>query len=455
MAEEKKLTQVKIRNGNGNVTETIPVSVSVNNIKYDDNTSLKNKIDSLQLDTKLDKNLGAGKEGYFLALDEAGNIIPENLNTDKIKQSLHIPTDLSQFNNATKFVTEEDLKNNYSLEYSSSEDNTITALNENIEEMKKKIKNNTSTLNNIKNDISDKDLIYNKEINHFESFMQDVNGFYNLRVDKNADGHNLIPTALQIIENTDKISKLESKLATETKLRSQLESSFDSFTKLYQFKDIENKVDKIHYSPNISYVHFGDGNSSSKTDHMNFWGNTINRVAISATSTEDNRKIAILARLDGWKGLNLAEYVTKNGEETGTLIYNTQKYLFNETVTINAGILGTGYISNGGKAVYFFIPLPKSCPISTTQGYKASIVPAWTTNSDHAQFSIRTTSGYLNSTQYLDITKFTVTLTPHFNGVHVSLKYPNDKAFTNATNNTPISVQVTRQFSLTFKEVKA
>lgn len=455
MAEEKKLTQVKIRNGNGDVTETIPVAVSVNNIKYDGNTSLKTKIDSLQLDTKLDKNLGAGKEGYFLALDAAGNIVPENLNTDKIKQSLHIPTDLSQFNNTTNFVTEEDLKNKYSLEYSSSEDNTITALNENIEEMKKKIKNNTSTLNTIKNDISDKDLAYNKEINHFKSFMQDINGFYNLRIDENTDGHNLIPTALQIIENTNKISDLEDKLDTEANLISDIGSSFSIFEQLYQFKDIENKVDKISYSPNVEYIHFGDSAGDSKTHHMNLWGNTINRVGISATSAEDNRTIAIWARLDGWKGLNLGEYITKDGVETNTLIYNTQKYLFNETVTIEQGILGTGHISNGGKTVYFFIPLPKGCPVSTTPGYKTSIIPAWTTNSDGVQFSIRTTSGYLNNTQYLNTKNFTAILTPHFNGIHISLKNSSNKAFTNATNNTPVTVEIARQFSLTFKEVKA
>ena len=96
-----------------------------------------------------------------------------------------------------------------------------------------------------------------------------------------------------------------------------------------------------------------------------------------------------------------------------------------------------GYVTNSTKRIVFFIPLPFACNQS-----------GLTTNVDYGStgLTIRTPSGYINSSQYFTAT-VTKTVMGRINGVTVQLD--SDTAFTNVSNNQPITAYFAGTVSFT------
>lgn len=113
-------------------------------------------------------------------------------------------------------------------------------------------------------------------------------------------------------------------------------------------------------------------------------------------------------------------------------IYDGSKYVWQSdystlgTVSYGYGIFA-GHVTNSTKSLDFFVPLNISA-----EGRTASVT--WSNNS----LSARTISGYINNTQYLNTSAGTITTTCVRNGIWVRLTQ--SSAFTNVTNNTPVSV---------------
>lgn len=116
----------------------------------------------------------------------------------------------------------------------------------------------------------------------------------------------------------------------------------------------------------------------------------------------------------------------------------TPTYKAGDSVSVN-GIKVIGDVTNSKRALDFFIPLPKSA-IGRTVTLN---LPASNGLSVRLGYS-----GYLNGSQYLDVTgsNFTITCTPRFNGVSVRIANTNEYNITN--NNTAVSV--TLNGTLTF-----
>lgn len=466
MAEEKKLTQVKIRNGNGDVTETIPVAVSVNNIKYDGNTSLKTKIDSLQLDTKLDKNLGSDKEGQFLMVSSSGDVVSENLNTTVIKQALQIPTDLAQFENETKFVREEDLKNKYSLEYTQQASsgtitgNTINNLSNSLENLQQTFSTYIDTAASTQSENKQQIDALDRKMNDIYSFMQGAQAYYNTRKDLEDEAINT-NTAKQIIDNTNDIIQIKqdiNKILGDSAAADQqsqatsgrigvLESNFETFKKSLEDVNAVDKLKQIYFSTSNPTVLFGDRENTSA---IQIWGNADNHVAISATNLANNKRYAILARTGtsvgtgnaiSNRGIAIYNYTDEIWE------YNTDRYEPGETVTLTNGQIYAGYVTTGGKDLKFFIPLRKSCRWCPSADFKIN----WNRATDDVLI-IRGIKGlisnqtgtyqyYFNPKNTKSVNnKVTTTCYPKENGIEI--RFTGVNAFTNAVTNTPITMHL-------------
>lgn len=128
-----------------------------------------------------------------------------------------------------------------------------------------------------------------------------------------------------------------------------------------------------------------------------------------------------------------------DGDLTVTINGNTYKVYtedyrdrFRAGDTFSTGhIWCTGGISDGGKSLFFTIPLPK-----IVSGLTANIVMSVGGNAN--SITVRGNNGYVNNTQFLNLDNFIVTVDVKTGGVIVRIISTN--AFTNITNNTPISV---------------
>ena len=110
----------------------------------------------------------------------------------------------------------------------------------------------------------------------------------------------------------------------------------------------------------------------------------------------------------------------------------TPEYKAGESVDIHGNY--AGHVTNSSKRLDFFIPLPKSAANS-------QLTITLSLNSSNG-LSVRTISGYLNNTQYIDTstTDYSISLVGQENGVSVRLS--KSTAFTNITNNTVVSVTI-------------
>lgn len=92
-----------------------------------------------------------------------------------------------------------------------------------------------------------------------------------------------------------------------------------------------------------------------------------------------------------------------------------------------------GYITNASKSLEFFVPLPKSLTSSLSP-------PIKTVTISNDRITARGVNGYVGGSQYLSISELELVTTPRNTGV--TLRFNNTSAFTNVTNNTPVTVLI-------------
>ena len=458
----EKLTQIKVRNGTGTVTETIPISVSVNNIKYDDNVSLKEKIDSLKLDTKLNKNLGASKAGQFLIVGTNGNIQSTELNTAAIKQSLNIPTKLSKFENDVPYITAKVLKDDYSLETASQQaNNTIDTMNNKIETLREDLANCRNSVNTNQTSNTNSFITLNQQINDIYSFMQNPQAYYNTRKNNQNMAVNTV-AAKQIIDNTKDITSIKEnikKILGDNQASDQasqatsgriglLESNFAAFKKSIEDVNGVNKLGHMDFQ-NMPQIRFGD--DAGVTSDIRIWGNADNLVGVSATNTINNKRYGVLARLEtnasgqarSYKGLSIWNYNDNLWE------YSTERFVPGETITLTNGSIFAGYVTTGGRDLKFFIPLNKSCRWCPMESFYVN----WNRTTDDVLYirgikglignQTGTYANYFNPKNTKNVNKkVNVLWYPKETGIELRFQSKDGTAFANATNETPITLHL-------------
>lgn len=128
-------------------------------------------------------------------------------------------------------------------------------------------------------------------------------------------------------------------------------------------------------------------------------------------------------------------YATRQISGTETRVWNNI-FVADDTYTTGVSVFA-GHITNGAKAIDFFVPLPSSAVGLTCY------LSALPTN-----LSVRGTAGYINSKQYLnstDINEGGITIAVRNGGLAIRL--PSTGTYSNCTNNTPVAVQASFTFN--------
>ena len=203
--------------------------------------------------------------------------------------------------------------------------------------------------------------------------------------------------------------------------------SYSSKTPLYVNVDIPDsnkcKADDLNEIKTVVNANATEcGNASSL--------NTSATTSLVAGINEVNTKVGTLSSLKTSAKTNL---VNSNNE-----LYDMFYYKSGDTITFTEIVL-VGFISNSTKSLYFSVILPKNLANITT------------VNITSFSAELRGINDYLNNTagyvQYVGASGYTLSsVKGSDNSLNITLV--KSTAFTNATNNTPISARVTLTMNL-------
>ena len=416
----EKLTQIKIRKQN-QIIETIPISISVENIQYDENFSLKEKIDNLNLDNKLNKNLGRVYFGQFLTIDENGEIIPSVLNTENIRQSLNIPIKLGDLNNDQGYITEIALSEEYKLEKE-----TINQFINNFNDLKI---NSQLALDDLNNNIIDP---INKKLLDIQAFMIDPKTYIDNH--KNTPSQSLTNVAKKIVQIEQSIDSLNQKQNELVSISDQhsnqisaIQTNLSNFQEKIQFQN--DKQNGVIVGTEPSKIQFGISGQSAPLNltSMLFFGNDINKVGMQVNSQEQGGW-RLVGRMHDNEMPGISLYHVRNSKWE----YNTEIFIQGQQITVQNGVLYSGVITNDLTKIKFFIPLKKSCRTR-------KIVAQWAKTSN--QLRIRTAQGgYVNDSEYFDIGNKNITYTGTTTGIIIDIENKNKTTFQNIENNSLLNV---------------
>lgn len=228
----------------------------------------------------------------------------------------------------------------------------------------------------------------------------------------------------------------------------------------------KNKTDKIVLASGIESVNFGDANN---TKNVYLWGNTTNKVAVGAYNNTDKKRYNFGVRdnliflgnqtdgttewsigIDNGDSINVSTLnniarSTENRVSAGDVTPKYAPSLAAHDILSFTGIFA-GHVTNSGKSIDFFIPTPKSCVGVALD--KSDYVQGITIDN----FSVRGPDGYVGGSQYIPLdlgpgSPYTATVTMRAYGI--SVRVSNSVAWTNVTNNRPVSVQGTINFYVT------
>lgn len=147
----------------------------------------------------------------------------------------------------------------------------------------------------------------------------------------------------------------------------------------------------------------------------------------------DNRAVQIVGNNSAQMGLGFQTSRYGYVWDGSSYVWATN-HVAGETLNYGSAIFA-GHVTNLTKSIEFFVPLNASA-----EGRTVSF-------SFPSDLSVRTINGYINSSQYLPSTGITVTSTCLRNGIRIRLT--SSTAFTNVSNNTPVSVSGTFSFTFT------
>ena len=237
----------------------------------------------------------------------------------------------------------------------------------------------------------------------------------------------------EAIEASDDFNALETALAQVGDLgalRTQVATNTSNIAgNTTDITNIKAKTDRLNIESGITSATLGRG---TETSAVKIYGNANFKVAIGATNSSDNK---------GYLLAVMADRLRVRNETDSQVLYDIlpTSYIAGDTVTFTGGsrlALG-GYIDAGAKNIVFTIPLPRDCTART------ATVSLAASNG----LAVKGVNGYVGGGN-IDTTASDITVAAATTPIGVRVTVSKTTAFSNATDNSPVGVEL--RGSITF-----
>lgn len=484
MAGEEKLTQVEIRDNDNNIIKEIPLAPDLENIKYSDQKTAKAVIDEL-ITEKIGRTDSAyrGKEGQFLQIvkqdENTYTIQPAAVDTAAFELAFKnsiphkladLKTEDSGYNNDKEWVQKTFVKNanfsnhikdllrtDFSLENDIQIQNEETIASTNTIQL---MQGQISGINGLVNEINLKLPDIQTSINNIENLtdVTTINQQGDEETKENSVLYNTIHGHTKQIEKFDKF--FNQVIGIESFINNyQTQTTSESF--FTHLKNIEDKVNS--YNEGLNRIIQTD-QMQGDTDHpatvalgnpttnkIAIWGSPSNKISMYTINRAENNGATTYEQYGMFMNpdsLAFSSIDLDTGKRTVVARYTPNTALPNQSITIPAGTCCNGLIAHGRKRIVFFIPTFENCI-----GRK---VADWSKKITDSTIAIRSTLGYVD--QYVlkgkeqsttALKNISATLDCKKAGIKVTLDKGTE--FTNATNNTVLSVYFVKDLTLTLE----